>query len=104
MMPQDRSDHMWAKIDKCPNCDSHYSRKERASIGADEEYCCGWCKREAEAPSGHPQDQRFHPLREPTDAERKSEPEHQAQMKWARDVVSNVVIPPAVDGEADASR
>lgn len=28
-------------------------------------------------------------------AARKLEPEHQAQMKWARDVVSNVVIPPA---------
>jgi hypothetical protein len=28
-------------------------------------------------------------------AYRKSEPEYQAQMKWARDVVSNVVIPPA---------
>jgi hypothetical protein len=28
-------------------------------------------------------------------ASRKSEPEYQAHMKWARDVVSNVVIPPA---------
>ena len=32
-------------------------------------------------------------------ASRKSEPEYQAQLKWARDVVSNVVIPPASDGE-----
>lgn len=30
--------------------------------------------------------------------ELKAEPEHQAQMKWARDVVSRVVIPPAYDG------
>lgn len=34
-----------------------------------------------------------------TDAERKASPEHQAQMQWARGVVSNVVIPPA-DKEA----
>lgn len=61
MMHQTRSDRMWALIDKCPNCSRRYSRRERASIGADEEYCCGWCKREAEAPSGHPEDQRFHP-------------------------------------------
>lgn len=36
-------------------------------------------------------------LIELTAIERKSEPEHQAQMKWARDVVSSVVIPPACD-------
>lgn len=60
-MHQNRSDRPWPLIDKCPNCSRQYSRRERASIGADEEYCCGWCKREAEAPAGHPENVRFHP-------------------------------------------
>ena len=31
----------------------------------------------------------------------KAEPEHQAQMTWARDVLSNVVIPPAQQSDGD---
>lgn len=31
----------------------------------------------------------------------KLEPEYQAQMKWARDLVSTVVIPPADDSQSD---
>jgi hypothetical protein len=32
-------------------------------------------------------------------AARKSEPEYQAHLKWARDVAHHVVIPPASDGD-----
>lgn len=60
MMPQDLTrQRPYALIDKCPNDGRAYSRRERATMGCDEEYCCDWCKIEAEAPSGHPQGQRF---------------------------------------------
>ena len=36
-------------------------------------------------------------LRERTAAERKAEPEYQAQMKWARDKVRGVIITPAAE-------
>jgi rubredoxin len=36
-----------------------------------------------------------------TKAAMKSEPEYQAQLKWARDVVSNVIIPPAPSEEGE---
>jgi hypothetical protein len=39
------------------------------------------------------------PMDEAAAAAGKGEPEHQARMKWARDAVSRVVIPPADHGE-----
>lgn len=34
----------------------------------------------------------------------KAEPEHQAQMKWARDVVSNIVIPEVATDNPDCGK
>jgi hypothetical protein len=38
---------------------------------------------------------------EPSAVDRKSEPEYQAQLRWARDAVSNVIIPAADDSQSD---